>query len=153
MSNTYTQVYIHFVIAVKFRQALIDSTWKEELNKYIAGIIKNKGHKLISVNNMPDHLHLFCGMHPNQSSSEFMKILKQETSKWINAKGFTNKKFRWQEGFGAFSYARSQVKTVGDYVDNQEKHHATLPFLSEYKKLLKGFEVEYDGKYIFKLPL
>ena len=153
MSNTYTQIYIHFVIAVKFRQALIDPTWKEELNKYIAGIIKNKGHKLISVNSMPDHLHLFCGMLPDKSFSEFMKVLKQETTKWINAKGFTHEKFSWQEGYGAFSYARSQVKTVGDYIDNQKKHHATQPFISEYKKLLECFEVEYDEKYIFKLPI
>jgi REP element-mobilizing transposase RayT len=101
---------------------------------------------------MPDHLHLFFGFRPVQSLSDLMRLVKGESSEWINKQGFTSSVFRWQEGYGAFSYARSQVKAVAHYVENQEKHHRKKTFLEEYTEFLHKFEVEYDEQYIFKMP-
>jgi REP element-mobilizing transposase RayT len=150
MPNTYTQIHIQCVIAVKFRQSVIQSVWKERLHQYITGIVQNNGHKMIAVNSMPDHLHLFFGFRPNQSLSDLMRIIKGESSEWINNEGFNNSIFRWQEGYGAFSYSRSQIKIVADYIANQEKHHKKRTFLEEYQHFLNQFEVEYDERYIFK---
>ena len=110
MSNTYTQIHIQCVMAVKFRASLIDASWKEQLHKYITGIVQNHGHKMIAINSMPDHLHLFIGFRPNQSLSDLMRLVKGESSEWINNKQFTPATFRWQEGYGAFSYSRSHLK-------------------------------------------
>lgn len=152
MSNTYTQIHIQAVMAVKFRKALINQGWKEELHKYITGIVQNNQHKMLSINSMPDHLHLFFGFRPTQALSDLMRIVKGESSEWINKRGFTNSKFLWQGGFGAFSYARSQVSIVCNYIENQEMHHQKKTFLEEYKEFLEKFEVEYDEKYLFSLP-
>jgi putative transposase len=150
MANTYTQIHIQCVMAVKFRQSLIQPLWKERLQQYITGIVQNNGHKMIAINSMPDHLHLFFGFRPNQSLSELMRIVKSESSEWINKEKFNPSVFRWQEGFGAFSYSRSQIKVVSEYIANQEEHHRKRTFLEEYEHFLKQFEVEYDEKYIFK---
>ena len=150
MANTYTQIHIQAIVAVKFRAAVITPKWKERLHRYITGIVQNKTHKMLSINSMPDHLHLFFGFRPTQSLSDLMKLVKGESSEWINKQKFTPSFFRWQEGYGAFSYARSQVKTVADYVENQEAHHYKKTFLEEYKEFLRKFEVEYDEQYIFK---
>ena len=150
MANTYTQIHIQCVMAVKFRQCLIDKSWRAHLHKYITGIVQNSGHKVIAINTMPDHLHLFFGMRPNQSLSDLMRLVKGESSEWINKERFTPGLFRWQEGYGAFSYARSQVKTVGEYIRNQEEHHRKKTFLEEYESLLKHFEIEFDTQYVFK---
>ena len=150
MANTYTQIHIQCVIAVKFRQALIQPDFKERLNQYITGIINNNGHKVIAINGMPDHLHIFFGFRPDQSLSDLMRIVKGESSEWINKEKLTSTKFRWQEGYGAFSYSRSQIKIVAEYIANQEEHHRKLTFLEEYKSFLEKFEVEHDEKYIFK---
>jgi REP element-mobilizing transposase RayT len=139
-------------MAVKFRKALINQGWKEELHKYITGIVQNNQHKMLSINSMPDHLHLFFGFRPTQALSDLMRIVKGESSEWINKRGFTNSKFLWQGGFGAFSYARSQVSIVCNYIENQEMHHQKKTFLEEYKEFLEKFEVEYDEKYLFSLP-
>jgi REP element-mobilizing transposase RayT len=152
MSNTYTQIHIQCVMAVKFRQALIQSSWKEQLHKYITGIVQNHGHKMIAINSMPDHLHLFIGFRPNQSLSDLMRLIKGESSEWINKQQFTPVAFRWQEGYGAFSYSRSHVQVVTDYIINQEEHHRKKTFLEEYQQFLEQFEIEYDDRYIFKLP-
>lgn len=136
--------------AVKFRQSLIRLEWKERLQKYITGIVQNNGHKMIAVNSMPDHVHIFFGFRPNQSLSDLMRMVKGESSEWINQQKFNSSVFRWQEGYGAFSYARSQVKVVAEYVENQENHHRKKTFLDEYKDFLERFEVEYDERYIFK---
>jgi len=109
MPNTYTQIHIQCVMAVKFRQSLIGAAWKEQLHKYITGIVQNHGHKMIAINSMPDHLHLFIGFRPNQSLSDLMRLVKGESSEWINKQQFTPSAFRWQEGYGAFSYSRSHV--------------------------------------------
>jgi len=152
MPNTYTQIHIQCVMAVKFRNALIQSLWKEQLHKYITGIVQNHGHKMIAINSMPDHLHLFIGLRPDQSLSDLMRLAKGESSEWINKQQFTPTTFRWQEGYGAFSYSRSHVQAVTDYVMNQEEHHRKRTFLEEYQQLLEHFEIEFDERYIFKLP-
>lgn len=152
MSNTYTQIHIQCVLAVKFRASLIQSPWKEELHKYITGIVQNHGHKMIAINSMPDHLHLFFGFRPNQSLSDLMRLVKGESSEWINLKKFTPAAFRWQEGYGAFSYSRSHVQKVTNYVLNQEEHHRNQTFLEEYQQFLEQFQIEYDERYIFKEP-
>ncbi|RFZ91877.1 IS200/IS605 family transposase [Mucilaginibacter conchicola] len=150
MPNTYTQIHIQFVIAVKLREALIHQTFKERLHEYITGIVRNHGHKMIAINSMPDHLHLFVGFRPEQSISDLMRIVKGDSSEWINKEKFTKGKFRWQEGYGAFSYSRSQIPNVAEYIANQEEHHKKTSFLEEYKNFLEKFEVDYDVKYIFK---
>jgi putative transposase len=150
MANTYTQIHIQCVFAVKFRQYVIEPFWKERLNQYITGIVQNNGHKMISINSMPDHLHLFFGFRPNQSLSDLMKAVKGESSEWINKEKFSSSKFRWQEGYGAFSYSRSQIKPVALYIENQEQHHKKKTFLEEYTHMLKNFEVDFDDRYIFK---
>jgi len=152
MADTYTQIHIQCVIAVKFRQSLIQKDWKERLHKYITGIVQNNGHKMLAINSMPDHLHMFFGFRPNQSLSDLVRIIKGESSEWVNVQQFNHVVFRWQEGYGAFSYSRSQVQVVTDYVMNQEEHHKKRTFLEEYEGFLKQFEIEYDGRYIFKEP-
>ena len=153
MPNTYTQILIHFVFAVKFRQCLIQNNWKEELYKYILGIIQNNNHKLIIINGMPDHIHILIGMRPTQSISDLMKDVKQFSSKWINEKKFINSRFEWQEGYGAFSYSKSQLENVINYIENQEVHHKKKTFLEEYKETLDKFEVVYELKYCFHEPI
>jgi putative transposase len=150
MANTYTQIHIQCVIAVKFRLSLIQPTWKERLQQYVTGIVQTNGHKMISINSMPDHLHLFFGFRPNQSLADLMRMVKGESSEWINKENFNPSTFRWQEGYGGFSYSRSHIKSVATYIENQEEHHRKKTFLEEYKEFLKKFEVEYDEKYIFK---
>ena len=150
MANTYTQIHIQVIIAVKFRDAIILPSWKERMHQYITGIVQNNNHKMLCINSMTDHLHLFFGFRPTQSLADLMMLVKGESSEWINKQKFTPAKFRWQEGYGAFSYARSQVKTVAAYVENQEIHHRKKTFLNEYEDFLRKFEIEYDQKYIFK---
>jgi putative transposase len=150
MSNTYTQIHIHFVFAVKYRLGLINVEWKEELNKYITEIIQSNKHKLLAINGMPDHIHILIGMRPSQSISDLMKDVKQSSSLWINENKLTSIKFEWQEGYGAFSYSKSQIDNVIKYINNQEEHHKKKTFIEEYLEMLTKFEVEYDEKYIFK---
>jgi putative transposase len=150
MPNTYTQIHIQCVFAVKFRQSTIQSSWKERLHQYITGILQNQGHKMIAINSMPDHVHIFFGFRPNQSLSDLMRVLKSDSSEWINKQQFLPSLFRWQEGYGAFSYSRSQISNVVNYIENQEEHHRNKTFLEEYKQFLEQFEIEFDERYIFK---
>jgi putative transposase len=149
MANTYTQVHIQFVFAVKYRTALIQSEWKEDLHQYITGICHSNNHKMLRINSMPDHLHMFIGMRPHQSMSSLIQNVKGESSKWIKAEGLSSN-FAWQEGYGAFSYSKSHVPDVISYIENQEAHHKKQNFLSEYQHMLKAFAIEYDQQYIFK---
>jgi putative transposase len=137
-------------LAVKNRTGLIQKEWKGELYKYITGIIQKQDHKLLAINGMPDHLHIFFGMRPSQSLSDLMQAVKQDSSKWINQRKFIKEKFQWQGGFGAFSYGRSQASRVITYVQNQELHHRKITFPSEYKEFLEKFDIDYDERYIFK---
>lgn len=150
MANTYSQLYIHFVFAVQNRKSLIHPDWEEELYKYITGMIQKKGHKMIAINGMPDHLHIFVGYQPKESMSELIKVVKGESSKWIREKQIVQGKFRWQEGFGAFSYSRSHIDRVYKYIENQKEHHRKKTFREEYIDLLEKYEIDYDERYIFK---
>ena len=153
MANTYTQIHIQFVFAVKYRNGLIHASFKEELYQYISGIIKANNHKLLAINGMPDHLHIFIGMRPTQPISDLLQDIKGSSSKWINEKKFLKVKFEWQEGYGAFSYSKAHVKNVIEYIQNQENHHKKESFREEYLKFLKVFEIEYDERYIFNEPI
>ena len=149
MANTYSQIYIQMVFAVRGRQSLIQKSWKDELYKYMTGTLRNKGQKLLAINGMPDHVHIFVGQKPNVTTSSLVKDVKVASSKFINEKRWVQGKFAWQEGYGAFSYGRSQLDVVIQYIQNQELHHQTRTFRQEYIGLLKKFEVEYDEKYLF----
>ena len=150
MANTYSQIHLQFIFAVKHRDSLIRSQWKAELHLYISGIIEKQGHKLLAINGMPDHIHIFIGMRPTQSVSDLLQDIKRNSSLWINQKGFVKGKFEWQEGYGAFSYSKSHVKSVIDYIENQENHHKKISFREEYIDFLQKFEIDYDKRYIFK---
>lgn len=149
MANTYTQIHLQFVFAVKNRHSLIKASWKQELYSYISGIIEKQGHKLLAINGMTDHIHIFIGMRPTQSISDLLQDIKRNSALWINQKGFVNGKFEWQEGYGAFSYSKSHVSSVINYIENQEEHHKKISFRDEYLEFLKKFEIEYNEKYIF----
>lgn len=150
MANTYTQIHLHLIFAVKYRTGIIQKAWKDELYKYITGIIQGNNHKLIIINGMSDHIHILVGVRPNQSISDLLQDIKGSSSKWINEKGFVKGKFEWQEGYAAFSYGKSQIKDVIKYIENQEEHHKKRTFREEYLAFLDAFEVDYDEKYIFK---
>jgi len=152
MANTYTQIHIHAIFAVKYRQALIQKEWKNELYKYVTGIIQNNNHKLLIINGMSDHIHILFGMKPSQSLSDLMQDIKGGSSKWINDQKLIQNKFTWQSGYGAFSYSLSQIPNVIRYIENQEEHHRKKSFLEEYDDILKKFNVEYDEKFVFKEP-
>lgn len=153
MANTYTQIHVQFVFAVKYRNGLIHSSFKEELYQYIAGIIKKNNHKLLAINGVEDHIHIFIGMRPTQSISDLLQDIKGSSSKWINEKKFLKVKFEWQEGYGAFSYSKSHVANVIRYIQNQEVHHKKESFKDEYLKFLEAFAIEYDERYVFKEPI
>jgi REP element-mobilizing transposase RayT len=150
MPNTFTQVHIHAVFTVQNRTSLISKSWEDRLYKYITGIIQNNGHKLLIINGMSDHIHVFFGMRPNQSLSDLMQDIKGDSSRWINENKLVTGKFSWQEGYGAFSYAKSQVPSVIKYIQSQEPHHRKKSFIEEYRKMLEDFGIEYDERYIFK---
>ncbi|MFN5848767.1 MAG: IS200/IS605 family transposase, partial [Chitinophagales bacterium] len=144
MPNTYAQIHIHFIFVVKFRLGLIDKSWKENLYKYITGIVQNNLHKMIKINGVGDHVHMLVGLQPNQSMSELMKDIKQSSSKWINENKLTIGKFEWQQGYAAFSYSKSQLPKVIEYIENQELHHQKKTFKQEYIEFLTKFEVDYN---------
>ena len=152
MGNTYTQIHLQIIFAVRFRAAMIAPSWKNELYKYIIGIIKKQKHKPIIINGVQDHIHLLIGQRPHQSLADLMQDIKGSSSKWINEKKFTKSKFAWQEGYGAFSYSHSHLSKVIEYIKNQEKHHKKITFMDEYKSFLKSFDVEFDERYILKDP-
>jgi REP element-mobilizing transposase RayT len=150
MANTFTQIYIQIIFAVKGRQNLIRKEYKEEIHKYITGILKNKKQKLLAINCMPDHTHIFAGLKPDIKISDLVRDVKSISSGFINDKKFVKGKFSWQHGFGAFSYSHSHIDRVVKYVLNQEEHHKKRTFREEYIGLLEKFNIEYDPKYIFE---
>jgi putative transposase len=150
MANTYTQLYIHCVFAVKFRAASLNTDWDERIRLYITAIIQNNKHKMLSINNVHDHIHFLVGLNPAQSISDMMRIVKSESSEWINKESLTTRKFLWQEGYGAFSHSKSQISAVAKYIESQQEHHKKTTFIDEYKKMLNDFQVEYDERYIFQ---
>lgn len=150
MANTYTQMYIQLVFAVQNRTSLIQATWKDELFKYITGIVQNNKHKLIAINGMPNHIHIFIGYKPHQPIPDLLQDIKGSSSGWINKKGFIIDRFRWHEGYGAFSYSHSHINMVVKYIINQEQHHKKKTFKEEYLDLLNRFSVDYDEQYILR---
>jgi putative transposase len=150
MANTYSQIYIQIVFAVEGRQNLIDPKHNDDLQKYITGIVTKQRQKLIAVNNMPDHVHLLVGQRPDSALSDLVGDIKSGSTNFINRNRWVKGKFNWQEGFGAFSYSRSQLDTVIRYVQNQQKHHQRHSFHDEYVQLLDRFDVPYDERYIFQ---
>jgi len=149
MANTYSQITIHTVFAVKHRENFILKPWRDNLHGYISGIITNKEAKSLAVGGWKDHVHILFGMPVTTSISDFMSTVKANSSKWINEQGFIKNKFEWQSGYGAFSYSKGQRDVVINYIMNQEEHHKTKTFKEEYLKILSDFEVEYDDKYLF----
>lgn len=153
MANTYSQIYIHIVLVVKNRESLIVSRHQSEVFKYMSGIITNKGHKSIIINGMPDHVHILIGLNPAFAISDLVREVKKSTSSFINNKGYLKGKFYWQQGYGAFSYSRSQLDKVYNYILNQERHHKKSDFKTEYLNLLNEFQIDYNSDYLFNFDI
>ena len=149
MANTYSQIYIQIVFAVKGRQNLIAKENREELHKFITGIVTNREQKLLAIFAMPDHVHILVGLKPSISISDLVRDIKAGSSKFINDSKWIKGKFNWQEGFGAFSYSKSNLDNVVKYILNQEERHQKKTFKNEYLDFLEKFEIEYDSKYLF----
>lgn len=148
--STYTQIYIQIVFAVQGRESLIQTDWEERLYKYITGIVQKREQKILAINGMPDHIHFFIGMKPSCVLSDLIREVKKSSNEFINDNKFTKFKFKWQEGYGAFSYSHSQLDDVIAYITNQKEHHKKKTFKDEYIDFLKKFEVQYDEKYLFE---
>jgi putative transposase len=149
MSGTFSQIYIQVVFAVKGRENLIHKEWKDDLHKYIAGIIKGKNQKSIIVNGMSDHIHAFIGLRPVMPISDLVRDIKNNSSNFINDNKLVKGKFSWQEGYGAFSYSHSHIENVYQYILNQEEYHKKKTFKEEYTDFLRKFNIEHDEKYLF----
>jgi Transposase and inactivated derivatives len=150
MANTYSQVYLHFVFSVKGKQSLLQSRYNDELQKYITGLVQNRKHKLLAINNVADHLHLFVGFSTGSSMADFMSEVKAVSSKFINEKGWVQGRFEWQRGYGVFSYSHSQIGNVIQYIENQQDHHKRKTFREEYLEMLQKFGINYDDNYLFE---
>lgn len=149
MANTYSQIYIHLVFAVKGRENSISKRFKDELYKYICGIVTNKKQKVFAINGVADHIHILVSIAPDYAISNLVKDIKVNSTNWINEKKLVLGKFQWQEGFGAFSVSQSQISKVATYIDNQEEHHSKTTFKKEYIDFLKSYNIDFDEKYIF----
>jgi len=150
MGDTYVQAYFHLVFAVKNRQALIGKAWKDELEKYITGIVQHHGHKLIAIGSMPDHIHIFIGYNLNETIPDLVQEIKTSSNHWIKRNNFTAFKFNWQNGYGAFTHSHSQIDIVARYVLNQVEHHRRKTFREEYIDMLKRFQIDYKDEYLFE---
>lgn len=150
MGDTYTQLYIQLVFAVKHRKNFIHASWKQSMYKYITAVIQNDKHKMLAINGMPDHIHIFFGLNPAISISDVVKDIKRASNNWINDKNLVSQKFEWQGGFGAFSYSRSHISNVCRYIENQETHHGAMSFKDEYIALLKAFDIAFKDEYLFE---
>ena len=150
MAGTFSQIYIQYVFAVKGRENLLQKPWRVEVFKYVAGIIKEKNQKPIIINGVADHVHLFVGLKPSMAVADLVRDIKNNSSKFINEQKFIKGKFAWQEGYGAFSYAHSQIDNVYQYILKQEEHHQKKTFKEEYLDFLQKFEIEYNEKYLFE---
>ncbi len=149
MPNTFTQIYIQIVFAVKGRENLITPQHREELQKYITGIVQERGQKMLSIFCMPDHVHLLVGLKPSIALSDLVRDVKAGSSSFINSRKWVQGTFRWQEGFGAFSYSQSNLDSVVKYILGQEQHHEKKAFKEEYLNFLKTFEIEFNEKFLF----
>lgn len=150
MANTYSQIYVQIVFAVKYRKALLDKAWRSQVFRVMGNLINETNCKTIIVNGVEDHVHCFVGLKPAISVSELMKIVKAKSSKYINDHSLTRERFEWQTGFGVFSYSQIDIERVFKYIQNQEEHHRSKKFKEEYLELLKEYQVEYDEQYLFE---
>ncbi|MCL4483152.1 MAG: IS200/IS605 family transposase [Bacteroidetes bacterium] len=150
MANTYSQIYIQVVFAVQNRNAFLKPVWEEELYKYITGIIQNKGQKMLSINGTHNHIHFFIGMQPTCCLSDLVREIKKSSNTFIKEKEMRPYNFKWQEGFGAFSYGHSQLTDVIQYIERQKEHHQKRSFKEEYLAFLKAFEIEFKNEYLFE---
>jgi putative transposase len=150
MANTFSQIYIQTVFAVNGRLSLIRPEFKEELYKYMTGIVRNNAQKLISINDMSDHVHILIGLKPAMALADLVRDIKADSSDFINRKKWIRGRFSWQEGYGAFSYGHSQLDTIIRYIQNQEQHHRRRSFKDEYLAWLKKFEIPFEEKYVFQ---
>ena len=150
MANTYSQIYVQIVFAVKYRKALLDKAWRSQVFGVMGNLINETNCKTIIVNGVEDHVHCFVGLKPAISVSELMKIVKAKSSKYINDHSLTCERFEWQTGFGVFSYSQIDIERVFKYIQNQEEHHRSKKFKEEYLELLKEYQVEYDEQYLFE---
>jgi putative transposase len=148
MSGTFSQIYIQTVFAVKGRESLINSSWEEDLYKYITGIVQNKDQKMLAINGMPDHIHFLIGMKPSCCLSDLIREIKKSSNKFVND-NFIRINFQWQEGYGAFSYSHSGLDNVIGYINNQKEHHKKRTFKDEYLEFLQKFHVDYKDEYLF----
>ena len=149
MANSYTQIYMHIVFAVSHRESLISEVWADELYRYLSGVCKNRNHFVHAINGTADHVHMLIGMNPTESVASLLKEMKGQSSKWINEK-FMNGKFRWQSGYGAFSYSRSLVPAVKRYIERQKEHHQHVSFQDELVDILNKAGIDYNPDYIMK---
>jgi putative transposase len=149
MANTYTQLHIHAVFVVKYRQSLIKPAWKNRLYEYLGGILNTHGHKPLNINGTDDHVHMLFGLQPNQSISDLMQDVKGGSSKWINENRFSAARFQWQGGYGAFAVCKNRFKIIANYIERQEEHHRSKSFGEEYLEILRENEVDYDERYLF----
>ncbi len=150
MANTYTRLYVHVIFAVQGRQCLIPAHHREEINKYITGIVQSRGHKMLAIDSVGDHVHMFIGLNPSCALSDLVRDVKSGSSGFINERRWFMGRFSWQEGYGAFSYAHSDLGTIINYIRNQQEHHHRTRFRDEYLRLLRDFEMEYDERYLFR---
>lgn len=150
MTVTFSQIYIQVVFAVQNRNALISHEWEEELYKYITGIVRNKGQKMLAINGTSNHIHFFIGMKPSCCLSDLVREVKKASNAFIKESKFTNYNFQWQEGFGAFSYSHSQITDVIKYIERQKEHHKKKTFKEEYLAFLNAFEIEFKDEYLFE---
>ncbi|MFK7947244.1 MAG: IS200/IS605 family transposase [Saprospiraceae bacterium] len=150
MTTIYTQLYIQFIFAVKSRNAFIPKQHKKQVEKHITNIIQQRKHKVIAINMMPDHIHIFVGLNPKQSIEDVVNHTKFISAKYIRQQSWMKAKFRWQDSYGAFSYSRSHIDSVVKYINNQEQHHTKQTFKAEYLNFLNKFEVEYDEEDLFE---
>jgi putative transposase len=150
MPGTFSQIYIQLVFAVKGRESLILQAWEERLFQYITGIIKNKEQKLLAINGMPNHIHIFVSLKPSCCLSDLVREIKKASNEFINENNLVKGKFGWQEGFGAFSYGHSQIDAVIKYIMSQKEHHQRKTFKAEYIEFLEKFSIQHDEKYLFE---
>ncbi len=148
--GVFTQLYVHLIFSPKHRECLLVKEIRGEIFSYISGILTNRGHKSIIINGMPDHVHILFGLNPDDKISDLVGCIKKDSSFFINEKKWFRLNFHWQDGYGAFSYSRSQLDRVYKYVGNQEQHHKKRTFKEEYTELLKKFVIDYDEKYLFE---
>jgi REP element-mobilizing transposase RayT len=150
MANTFSQMYVQIVFAVLGRANVINEIHRVELEKYVCGIVSNKKCKPLSIFINPEHVHLLFGLHPTISVSDITRDIKAGSSGFINDRKWVAGKFNWQDGFGSFTYSKSQIGTVIKYILNQPEHHKKNSFKEEYLTLLQKNEIKYEDRYLFE---